>query len=116
MAEVTRRRPPKAAIVVVLLLLIGGGAWWWWSSTQTGAAAQAATLSGSVEADDYQVAPAISGRVTKVLVAEGDTVKKGDTLVQLDQTLLKLQVGQAGREVHGGGQPAGLGQMQGHLE
>lgn len=95
MAETkSHRRPPIPVIVLLVLALIGGGLWWWWSSTQTETAA-AATLSGNVEADQYQITPALAGRVTAIKVAEGDQVKQGDTLVQLDTKALKLQLSQA---------------------
>ena len=76
MADAKRRRPPVPVIVLVLLLVVGGGIWWWWSSTQASQSAdEPTTLTGAVEADTYQVVPALSGRVTTVHVAEGDTVK-----------------------------------------
>lgn len=90
-----RKRPPAPAIAIIALLLIGGGIWWWWSATHSSSEATDTTLSGSIEADQYRVAPAIAGRVDKVLVAEGDTVKEGDKLVELDPTALKLQLTQA---------------------
>ena len=91
----SHRRPPIPVIVLLVLALIGGGLWWWWSSTQAESAAAAATLSGNVEADQYQITPALAGRVTAVKVAEGDQVKRGDTLVKLDTKALKLQLSQA---------------------
>ena len=99
MAESKRKRPPRAVIVVLALLLIGGGIWWWWSSSHNSAEAETTTLTGSIEATQYQITPAIAGRVTKVHVDEGDTVKKGDQLVELDQTTLKLQLDQANEGV-----------------
>jgi len=79
-------------IVVVLLLLIGGTIWWAVSKNSNTADTQ---LSGTIEGTQYQVAPGISGRVTEVLVVEGDQVSAGQILVQLDQTILALQVEQA---------------------
>ena len=52
-------------------------------------------MTGSIEATQYQVTPAIAGRVTTVKVDEGDSITKGQTLVGLDQTPLKLQLEQA---------------------
>ncbi|MCE1175038.1 MAG: efflux RND transporter periplasmic adaptor subunit [Propionibacteriales bacterium] len=94
MASHSRKRPPIPVIIAVVLLLIGGGIWWWWSATQA-AQAQTNQFSGSVEADQFQIAPAVSGRVTEVKVSEGDQVTKGQLLVQLDTTALKLQRDQA---------------------
>lgn len=96
MAEHTsRKHPPVPVIVLVLLLLIGGGTWWWWSSTQVGAAATAEALTGTVEANQYQVMPALAGRVAAVRVVEGDTVTEGQEVVRLDRAALKLQRTQA---------------------
>ena len=95
MAGEKRRHPPIPVIVVVLVLLIGGGSWWWWSSTQTPATAAGLQESGSVEANEYQIAAALSGRVTAVRVAEGDQVTEGQELVQLDRAAPKLVLEQA---------------------
>ena len=79
MAE--RRRPPLPVIVVALLLLAGGLGWWWWSTTQA-QAVDPNRLSGSVEATAYTVAPAIGGRVTEVLVAEGGSTDRSRALLE----------------------------------
>ncbi len=54
---------------------------------------QPATLqaSGLIEATEIAVAPELSGRVVEVLVAEGDTVKAGDPLLVLDDSLLQAE-------------------------
>lgn len=93
--EKKHRRPPVPAIVLVVALLIGGGLWWWWSSTEAQSATAAEVLTGTVEADQFQITPALAGRITAVKVAEGDQVSKGDVLVKLDTAALKLQLAQA---------------------
>ncbi len=47
--------------------------------------------SGLIEATEVNIAPAVSGRVIEVPVAEGDTVKTGDTLLKIDGALLQSQ-------------------------
>ncbi len=93
--EKKHKRPPIPVIVLVLLLVVGGGGWWWWSSTQTSAEAADNTLSGTVEATQYQVTPGIAGRITGVQVSEGDQVSTDDVLVTLDQSAVELQLKQA---------------------
>lgn len=88
------RRPPIPVIILVLALLVGGGGWWWWTSSQASADA-GDQLSGTVETTEYQISPALSGRITKVGVVEGDTVTKGQELVRLDRSALNLQLRQA---------------------
>ena len=95
MAGEKRRHPPIPVIVAVLVLIIGGGSWWWWSSTQATATTAQWQQSGSMEANEYQVAAALSGRVTAVRVAEGDEVTKGQELVRLDRSSAKLVLEQA---------------------
>lgn len=88
------KRPGKPVIAVVVLALLGTAGWWWWQSQpQQSSAALAAT--GSVEATQYQVAPAMAGRITEVSVAEGDTVTKDQVVVTLDSRALALQLSQA---------------------
>lgn len=94
-----RTHPPIPLIVVLLLVLIGGGTWWWWSSTQNVAADAQWQATGTVEAKEYQVASAIAGRITDVKAAEGDRVTKGQELVRLDRSALKLQKQQAEQAV-----------------
>lgn len=47
--------------------------------------------SGLIEATEIAVAPEMSGRVVGVRVAEGDSVKAGDPLLTLDDSLLRAQ-------------------------
>ena len=47
--------------------------------------------SGLIEAKEIAVAPELSGRVAEVLVVEGDSVKAGDPLLFLDDSLLQAE-------------------------
>lgn len=98
MANSKRKHPPIPVIILIVLVLIGGGVWWWWSSTQA-ASSDPNQFSGSVEATSSQIGPALAGRIIAVPVAEGDQVTKGQLLVQLDQTAMKLQLDQANQGV-----------------
>ncbi len=91
----THKRPPVPVIALVVLLLLGGGFWWWWTATQSGPVDTSLRASGTAESREYQVSPALTGRVTVVAVAEGDTVRAGDELVSLDKAALELQLTQA---------------------
>ena len=92
MAEIRRRRPLIPVMILLVLALAAGGYFWWRSARATESTGLSA--SGSVEAQQYQVASVIAGRVMKVAASEGDVVKQGQTLVVLDQSALKLQVEQ----------------------
>lgn len=95
MAQAKRKHPPIPVIVIVLALLIGGGVWWWWAATTDSTAAGQWQTTGSVEANEFQIAAALSGRITEVKVTEGQQVGEGAELVRLDQSALKLQLEQA---------------------
>ena len=61
-----------------------------------GAISQNIGYSGSVQAaDNVNVVPTISGRITKLTVDIGSTVKAGDLIAQLDKSTLNAQVSQA---------------------
>jgi HlyD family secretion protein len=65
------------AVAVVALLIIGGLLY---SQNRTGPY----HVSGFVENDEIRVGSRVGGRVAKVFVEEGDRVKKGQALVELD--------------------------------
>jgi HlyD family secretion protein len=48
--------------------------------------------SGTIEARDARVGSLVGGRVSEVMVEEGDSVRTGDTLVRLESYLLEPQV------------------------
>jgi multidrug efflux pump subunit AcrA (membrane-fusion protein) len=111
-----RSRPVLAVVVVVAVLAIAGAGWWWFGlrKTDTTAAAAAPTTSTSLQTVSTgtitksvsatgTVTPAVqddvsfqaSGKVTGVAVAQGDTVKKGQTLGTIDTVDLKASVASA---------------------
>jgi len=69
-------------IAVILVITIVGCA-----PTQS----DALQASGQIEATEIAIAPELSGRVTDVLVSEGDSVKTGDPLLKLDDSLLQSE-------------------------
>ena len=83
------KRPPVPAIVV-LLIVIAVSAYFIYSQSATDKNG-ALTASGFIEATQVNVAPELAGKVTEVLVAEGDSVHAGDPLLRLDASLLTAQ-------------------------
>ena len=81
-------QPKQLAPLALIVILAGGG--WWWYRTQP-AAPGALTATGTIEAVEVAVAAEVSGRVLAVSAAEGDAVTNGQTLLTLDDTLLKAQ-------------------------
>ncbi len=81
----TRRRPDMLRCVtawVTLFILV-----------MANSAAAAATFEGIVRpVHDLELAVPIDGIVSKIFVKEGDSVAKGENILQLDDTLQKLEV------------------------
>ncbi len=86
----------KTTVVGMLLLVVAAGifgAGGWFVDTQRAKARE--ELTGFFESQPTQVASRIGGRIARILVHEGDTVVKGQTLIELDaspdrdQTLAK---------------------------
>jgi len=82
------KRPPFIVIVLVLAILLAGG---YYLYTATRPVNSTLAASGAVEAAEILIAPEISGKVTEVLVNEGDVVKAGDVLFRLDDTMPQAQ-------------------------
>jgi multidrug resistance efflux pump len=83
------KRPPVPVIVILLLALLVGGYYGLkvlFDETNGGLRA-----SGTIEAVEVSVSPEMAGKVTAVLVNEGDAVQTGDPLLSLDESLLAAQ-------------------------
>jgi HlyD family secretion protein len=85
---------PKRILPVVALVVILGGGYWFYTS-QVAAQTSAISASGTIETNEITVSAELSGRLSDVLVAEGDTVKAGDVLAKIDGSLLLAQRDQA---------------------
>jgi HlyD family secretion protein len=76
--------------LVLLLVVIGGGAWGWyqWRGQEDGRL----TLYGNVDIRLVDVSFRVEGRLSEMLVEEGDRVEKGQTLARVDDVYLKDQL------------------------
>ncbi|MCK6584002.1 MAG: efflux RND transporter periplasmic adaptor subunit [Anaerolineales bacterium] len=83
------KRPPIPAIVIVLLLV--ALSIYFIVTQTTGADETALTASGAIEAVQVNIAPEIAGKVTEVLVEEGQSVSVDQALLRLDPSLLTAQ-------------------------
>ena len=83
------KRPPLPAIVIIVLLV--ALSIYFIVTQTTGADETALTASGAIEATQVNVASEISGKVTEVLVEEGQPVSMSDPLLRLDPSLLDAQ-------------------------
>ena len=84
-------RTPRIIAVVFLVLIAAGAAYWYFYIRPAAADGGALTASGTVETTEISIAPEVSGKIAEVDVDEGNTVKTGQVLFRLDDTLLKAQ-------------------------
>jgi multidrug resistance efflux pump len=89
--------PQRARIVLLILLLalIAGAAFYFFNQQITTTNSHVLGGSGYIEADKFNVATDVSGRVVAYSADEGDTVQTGQELGALDAALLNAQVAQA---------------------
>ncbi len=97
--------------IIIILIIIGAVAGGYWYFTQNPTelmnlqvelglitaeeASGVQSASGFIEAEEVNSASEIGGRITLITVEEGDFVKTGDILAELDTDLLEAQIGQA---------------------
>ena len=85
------RRPRRRLVLAtaIVLLLIGAGiAAWRLLLAAPALPPGVVAVSGRVEGDDSAIASKTSGRIREITVREGDVVKKGDFLLQIDRKQL----------------------------
>jgi HlyD family secretion protein len=80
-------------VLLILLVLLGAAALGTWYAVQVSRLNGAALrVSGNIEATEVNIAFKIPGRVEKRLVDEGDVVRRGQTIAQLDTADLEADV------------------------
>jgi len=87
------KKRSKAFLIVLIVLVLAGG-WFGYSKYNHGKHHEE-TDDAQVEANINPVIPKISGYVTEVRVKDNQRVKKGDTLLILDDRDLKIKLQQA---------------------
>src|ERR1043165_6940599 len=91
--EVTTKKKSKSFLIVFILLLLAGGAFG--VSKYLHAKHHETTDDAQVEGNINPVIPKIAGYVNEVRVKENQRVKKGDTLLVLDDRELRIKLQQA---------------------
>ncbi len=88
-----KKKKSKVFLIVLILLLVFGG--WFGISKWNHAQHHAETDDAQVEANIAPIVPRVSGYVKQVLVKDNQQVKKGDTLVILDDRDLRMKLSSA---------------------
>ena len=61
------------------------------SCSRTGKSSHGASASGTIDTDEIHVASRYGGRVEKILAQEGDTLKAGQVIAELEAAELKAR-------------------------
>lgn len=88
----------KPALLAVILVAVAAAVYFYYDS---GKAADSLVFTGSVEADQIDVSPEISGTIQLVSVKDGEAVKKGQILMTLDTSdyTIQLEMARKGLEL-----------------
>lgn len=92
---------PKHALKPLAVLVAGGLLWGAWLMLGQGSADNTLSFTGSVEADQVDLSPEITGNVMAVSADEGEEVKKGQLLMVLDTSdyAIKLDMARSALKV-----------------
>ncbi len=86
----SHKRPPVPVILLVLAVIATSV--YFIIQQQLKPVDTSLTASGTIEALEVIVSPEMAGKVVEVLVDEGDSVRAGDLLFRLDDSLLQAQL------------------------
>ncbi|MGH9558896.1 MAG: HlyD family efflux transporter periplasmic adaptor subunit, partial [Bryobacteraceae bacterium] len=80
----------KISVIVVLLAAVSAGAWYWWNSQSSGQSNRI-LVSGNLELTQVDISFKIPGRLVARNADEGQWVKKGELIAELDPSQLAWQ-------------------------
>lgn len=75
------KKPVVVILLIVILLAALGGGWWWYQSSRQ----QPLTLYGNVDIRTVNMSFRVGGRLASLTVDEGDSIRTGQTLGELDR-------------------------------
>ncbi len=83
----------RRLLIPIAVVAIGAAVWFLWP--RSGARDGSIQASGTIEATQVDVAPKIAGRVITIAVREGDLVRSGEVVAELDRAEVETQLAQA---------------------
>ncbi|MFH1090178.1 MAG: efflux RND transporter periplasmic adaptor subunit [Pseudomonadota bacterium] len=86
---------PRKIIPVVILIIVLAGLVYYFAFYRSGRSEAVMATSGHVEVTEVDLSFRLPGHVTRLLAEEGDQVKKGRLLAELQQEVLKARYDQA---------------------
>jgi HlyD family secretion protein len=97
-ADAPLSRPPQRRVLGVtalVLVVVGLAAWAGWRFYEDRAPTDRLFASGSIQATEIDVSPKVAGRIIRLVVNEGDRVRAGQVLAELEPQEATAQVMQA---------------------
>ncbi|WP_218243498.1 HlyD family secretion protein [Comamonas fluminis] len=85
-----KKGPPIVALLIAAAVLVFI-VWGFWRSAQPAAP----YFQGQMEAKESDIAPKVTARISRVHVTEGQTIKPGDLLVEMDSPEVQAKLAQA---------------------
>ena len=89
----------KRLFLLVVFLLIAGAGFWYVDRIENRNEAKEIVLYGNVDIRQVQLAFHATGRIQKLALWEGDYVKAGDLVAEIDPVRYEASVARAGAEV-----------------
>ena len=89
------RMPHRWVIALGVAALIGAGAWWLITYIQPHRSAEVLTLYGNVDIRETRPAFNDTGPITRMMVSEGATIRKGELLATIDDSRYAARLAQA---------------------
>lgn len=94
------KRPRLAIVLIAIAVVLTGLGWYFYYGPPARERSKPSPptqilASGFIETTDVDITPEVTGRIVSISAAEGDSVRAGDALVKLDDSLLLAQQRQA---------------------
>jgi HlyD family secretion protein len=89
----------QLALGVAAAALVGGSIFAWHQLTPTGLPDSFAVGNGRIEATEIDIATKTAGRITEILVNDGDVVETGQIIARMDTQTLEAELRQAQAQV-----------------